>query len=473
MRGTMVRRVGCGLLTAFIAVQATQTCAGAADQAIGLTVAADSITYRTQPGDTLSSIAGRFTSATDNWAQLGKLNGITRNTSIAVGTAIRIPVPLLADVASQAQVVALFGTVSIGTGDGHFSPLQNGSVVTEGGELRTAANSFLTLALPDGSRVSIPSNSHIKIAKLRTARFTKSPRTVITIVSGNVEAQVSPLQQNQGHFEIKSTLATAGVRGTQFRVGVAPNGATHTELLSGVVELSRNGSAEHSTLHKGEGELVSSTGLGAILPLLAAPELSQATLLPGKNSAQFNLAALGGASAYHVQVATDAEGQNTIAEARAGMPRVLVDGISPGAYFVQISAIDQHGLEGYAQRIPVTLARVAQSSPTVVANGVSAPWIDGSDSRQLRLKWRSPQAGEYQVQVAHDIDFSWLKFNASAQRTEISLPRPPFGTYFVRVRRINPDGLVGPYSAVQSIIVTDQWIIPDGEPRVASSSNLH
>ena len=471
MRVTMIRRMRCGLLAAVMAVLAAQSCALAADQAVNITVAADSITYRTQPGDTLSSIANQLTSATSNWAQLGKLNGITRNTSIPVGTAIRIPVPLLADVPSQAQVIALFGTVSASAADGNFSPLKNGSVVTEGSELRTAANSFLTLALPDGSRVSIPSNSQVKFTKLRMTRYTKSPRTEITIVSGKVEAQVSPIEQNLGRFEIKSTLATAGVRGTQFRVGVAPDGVTHTELLAGVVELSRNGGAGRSTLHKGEGALVSRSGVGAIVPLLAAPELDQATLLAGKNTAQFNLAAINGAAAYHVQVATDAEGKNTIAEARASTPRVLVDGMAPGGYFVQTSAIDAQGLEGYAQRVPVALVRAPVSATAGNTSGLSAPWIDGSDSRQLRLKWRSTQTGEYQVQVAHDIDFSWLQFNASAQHPEVSLPRPPFGTYFIRVRRISPEGMVGPYSAVQSIIVTDQWIIPDGEPRVASSSN--
>ncbi len=465
MRVTMVRRMRCGLLAAAMAALAASSFARAADPPGGISVNTDGITYKTHAGDTLSAIAGRLTSSAANWPQLGKFNGIVRDTAIPIGTLLQIPAPLLADEPSQAQVIALFGKVAaIGT-DGKALLLRNGSLLGEGVELQTASNSFVTLALPDVSHLSIPSNSRIKLSRLRMARFTKSPRTEITILRGNVEAHVTPLEKNLGRFEIRSPMATAAVRGTHFRVGILPDGATATELLSGAVEVRQVAGGASTTLLQGQGNLVAATGLAPTVALLAAPELRSQKSVQSGTQTILELTPVAGASAYHLQISSDAEGQNKFAETRSVSPHLRLDDVPEGAYFVRLSAIDAHGLEGFGRLAPVTLVRQS----TAGAAAATAPRIEGSDSRQFRLKWQPAGSGTFNVQVAHDAEFTWLQFNATARQSEISLPRPPFGTYFARVRPIAADGSPGPYSAVQGFIVTDQWIIHDGEPTIATS----
>ena len=80
------------------------------------------------------------------------------------------------------------------------------------------------------------------------------------------------------------------------------------------------------------------------------------------------------------------------------------------------------------------------------------------------LRWPGSANQKYNVQVARDLEFSWLLFSTSVTGNEIKLPRPSFGTYFARVQSVNADGSSNPFSFAQTLIVTDQWIINDGNP---------
>ena len=473
MRLTIVRWVRRGLLTAAVAVLAAAALPGFAETAtgIGISITPAGITYLTRPGDTLSHIAAQLTSASGNWQQIGKLNGISQDTRIAVGTPIRIPTALLADQPSTAAVVTMVGTVHALGPDNKVMLLKEGSRLPEGVELQTAANSFVTLSLPDASRLSIPSNSRVKLSKLRMARFTNSPRTEMTVLRGSVDSSVSPLDQNMGRFEVKTRFATAGVRGTRFRVGILPDGTTATELVSGTVEIQRNGSAQSVLLHAGEGNLVNAAGLGNNVALLEAPVLLEPSVSQADTKTIFNLAVLPGAMKYHLLLATDAAGELPIAETRSTDVHPTLKGIRAGHYFARISAIDAHGLEGHARMAPVTVSAASPAANAI--DTVSAPRVDSSNHRQFRLRWQAPAGSRFNVQVARDANFSWLQFNATADKPELTLPRPPFGTYYARVRVQRADGSAGPYSATQSFIVTDQWIIHDGDPMVAHAEPAH
>jgi hypothetical protein len=66
--------------------------------------------------------------------------------------------------------------------------------------------------------------------------------------------------------------------------------------------------------------------------------------------------------------------------------------------------------------------------------------------------------------VARDPAFSWLIYTSKTTVPEARFPRPPFGTYYARVQINQPDGSASPYSLAQPFVVTDQWIIHDGNP---------
>ncbi|MBI1890148.1 MAG: FecR domain-containing protein [Burkholderiales bacterium] len=424
-----------------------------------ITVNSGSITYVTRAGDTLSSIAKRLTTKPENWLVLSKVNNISADTSIPVGSAITIPANILLDDPSEAKVVALSGSITASNRDGSASLLGLGTKITEGMQIETGNNSFLTLSLPDKSRISLPSNSRVKIALLRTARYIHSPRAELVLVRGKVESKVAPLEQNKGRFEVHTPLAVAGVRGTHFRVGINENG-TGTEVLSGHVDVGQAGKPGALALHPGLGNIIDGKSVGKPVNLLPAPQLVEAPARVGVAAAQMALTPVNGAQAYHVQIATDQDAQNILTETRATGTRLTLDGLPNGDYYARISAIDKHGLEGPASTHAFTLAAALQSR----VNGPAAPYVERSDNRQIYLKWIGASGQKFTVQVARDSNFSWLIYNTKTDVPEARMPRPAFGTYYARVQATNADGRIGPYSAVQSFIVTDQWVMNEVTP---------
>ena len=252
------------------------------------------ITYYAQAGDTLSSIAQQLTTRSGNWVALGKLNRISKDISIPIGTAIVIPADLLPDEPNEARIVAFSGSVSASAANGAAVRIAPGSVLREGASLTTGANSFLTLALADQSRISIPSNSHVGLSRLRMARYTNSPRTEISILQGRVEARVAPLNFNQGRFEVRSPQSVTGVRGTHFRVAVTEERVGHG-VLDGSVALTRPGVTPSLILRQGQGAVISAAGTPTAVDLLPPPQLASAPAADGA-ALRFEVLPVAGAS---------------------------------------------------------------------------------------------------------------------------------------------------------------------------------
>lgn len=432
-----------------------------------VSVQRDGILYVTRAGDTLSSIAKQFTTRQDHWQVLGRLNSIDKDTALAIGTRIRIPADLLQDEPSEAALIALSGSIVASSAQGQSVLLGIGSRITEGMQITTGNNSFLTMLLPDQSRISVPSNSHIRIAKLRTTLYTRSPRTEILLLNGRIESKISPLEQNKGRFEVRTPLAVAGVRGTDFRVAVGNNG-TATAVVSGKVEVGRPSQRGNLLLGAGEGNLTDAKAVGKPVKLLPAPQLAgrPAPLHPA--GARFRLTPVPGAARYHVQVATDQQAQAILMERYASEPQLQFDGLAAGSYFARISAIDKQGLEGLAsiRAFALDAAPAALADPEVP----DALQAGASQTGQLVLRWNAAAGRTFNVQVGRDPAFSWLLYSATSTAPEVHFARPAFGTYYARVQAIKPDGTTGPYSPAQPFVVTDQWIIQDGNPASVSGS---
>ena len=424
-----------------------------------------SIVYATRAGDTLMSIAERFTTRIDNWITLSKVNNIGSDTAIPIGTPITIPADLLQDEPSEARVIALSGSITANSQEGQSLLLALGAKITEGMQIDTGNNSFLTLELPDQSRISLPSNSRIRVAKLRMARYTKSPRTEILLLNGKVESKVAPLEQNKGRFEVRTPMAVAGVRGTQFRVGIGANGMV-TEVLSGKVEVEHQSGRGGQGLHAGQGNVTNMKTIGKPVDLLPTPQLAGAPVRQDQSSAQFVLTPVAGARGYHIQIATDQEAKNILLEGHAKDTRLKLDGLPNGSYYARVSVIDKLGLEGPASTHAFTLGA---AQPAATGPKPAAPTVEAGESRQLALRWTGTPGQQFTVQVARDPAFSWLLYSSKTTTPEARFPRPAFGTYYARVQINNPDGSTSPYSAAQPFVVTDQWIIHDGNPVSAGS----
>lgn len=429
-----------------------------------IAINASGITYYAQPGDTLISIAQRLTTRSGNWITLGKINNINKDSNIPIGTAILIPAELLPDEPSIAIVIALNGTVTATSADGSATAIEIGSKISEGMQINTGANSFLTMSLTDESRVSLPSNSSVLLTRLRKSLHTASPRTEVKLLRGRVVSRVSPLDVNKGRFEVHTPLSVAGVRGTHFRVKLGAQRVT-TEVLEGRVAVGSPQAPGKRMLLDAKGNVITRDNIGLPIDLLPAPQLSSAPYRQD-GAAKFTITPIAGAQAYHVQVAQDGELLHLLAEASSNGSEVVVNNLPEGNYFIRIAALDRSGLEGMPNTLATSIRNQAEAAK--IAPAQAAPSVADSNQKELTLRWPGAAGQKYNVQVARDLDFSWLLFTGSVTGNEIKLPRPPFGTYFARVQSLNADGSSNPFSFAQTLIVTDHWIINDGHPKEAS-----
>ena len=405
------------------------------------------MTYFALEGDTLSSIAKRFTDKSSNWATLGKRNKIANDRAIPVGSAIVIPLELLPEEASVAKVVALAGLSTAKKIDGTETAIALGDILTEGNRISTGKNGFLSIALPDESRISIPSHSQVTLAKLRMTKYTKSPRTEINLMQGRVESKVSPLNSNKGRFEVTSPLAIAGVRGTHFRVEINDDGVAN-EVLSGGVAVGKKEKPNALLLPAGKGNIISGAGVGKAIDLLPAPVLTDNFQLQSKPTIQFSVVKMNGAQAYRAQIASDASAQNILMESRITSDRFKFDGLPDGAYFTRVTAIDTAGLEGLPSIQAFTLkARPeppfnVQPKAKLRAETVNFVWTEAADAMNYRL------------QVATDAEFKHLLIDqADITAVQYSTGKLVNGNYFWRIATIaHKAGLTdqGPFSDTQS-----------------------
>ena len=434
-------------------------CTHAAAQTPGsIAVHPSGIVYYAKAGDTLSAIASAYTTRAANWSTLGSLNHIERDKLIPIGTPISIPADLLQDEADEGKVIARNGTIVATYPDGSQSTLNVGSRIIEGMVLNTGANSFLTIGLPDHSRISIPSNSQARVSLLRKTLYTASPRVEISLEKGRVTSRVSPLQINKGSYKVRTPVSVAGVRGTEFRVRLN-NGDAATEVIDGHVLASVSRENEGKLLDPAQGNFTSRTSSGPALALQPAPQLDG---MPWRQDsrAYFEVIPQKEAAQYQVQLASDADMLDMIAEARGPAHAIILDNIQDGSYFARLSAIDNNGLEGMPRTVAVTIRDRAVATKELPIPG--APFVADSHAPELILRWQGLADTRYHVQVARDLHFSWLTYNSSVTGTEARFPRPAFGTYYARIQAIDADDAI--YSSVQPLIVTDQWIINDGQP---------
>ena len=412
-------------------------------------VGADLVYYALER-DTLMSISKQFTDTTSHWEAIGKRNRIGNERAIPIGSAVIIPAELLAEEAAPARVLALAGIVTATLKNGHEIALNLDSKVSEGTQINTGKNGFVTLALIDDSRVSIPSNSQAILNRLRLTKFTKSPRTETKLLDGRVESQVTKLDANKGRFEVRSKLAIAGVRGTHFRVGVNDNGIAN-EVLEGGVAVGQAEKSNTIILPAGQGNIVTREGVGKPVQLLPAPTLVAGFEVQERPRLNFNVNPVEAASEYRAQISKDAQAQNVLAESVTKDLKFQFSDIDDGDYFIRVTAIDNNRLEGIPSVTPFKVkAKPEPPFPLQPKHKVRTQTVE--------FKWaQSSEAKTYHLQVASDAQFKQIVLDQSnINAPEWSTDKIGVGQYFWRVatvaeRASGPDH--GPFSTPQNFQV--------------------
>lgn len=386
----------------------------------------DVIVYEVKRGDTLFSIGDKYFVRGADYAAVQKTNGIRNDRTIPVGTKIKISRRFLKFQSSVAQLISVRGNVSL-TDRGTQNVATKGGSLGEGAILRTAASSFVTILLENGSRVSLPSNSDLKILRLRRYLIDSSLDYDFEVGRGAARSKVTPLKSANDRYVVKTPKAVSAVRGTEFQSRYdAASGTDFSEVTEGAVAVDMPSNAS-TLVAAGNGLSVNADGAVVHESLLAAADIPAAGRLQKEKIVSFTLPKQAENSAMLVSLAADAGFVDELADTRVNGETAQFENVEDGNYFARFRAVSPSGIEG----IPVTYAFKRR------LNSVSAS--GGKGDFGYSFKWSGQGRGtlRYHFQLFQGkTDGIAMVDEAGLNMQEISISDLPAGDYFWRVASI-------------------------------------
>ena len=489
--------------------------------ACSCSIAADlEVIYTTRAGDTLIGLEKQFLASPFGWQGLRTHNRIGSPMRMPIGTPLRIPESWLRVEPRTARVVALQGEVTL---DGR--PLVIDAKVPAGSVLRTSGEAFVTLVMPDESRLTVQPGSEARLDKVQGFRGFTGQNTQIHLERGRVETSVAAQRGPAARYQIRTPTTLIGVRGTAFRVGSdAVSQAAQAEVTGGEIRMS-GASGEATALPAGYG-LIARPGEAIPAPrvLLPAPLIKDVPTRFERVELHLAFPSVAKAVAYRVQVARDEHFTDVLMTGVYPTASARFSGLPDGRYWLRVRGIDEAGLEGFDASHAFTLN--ARPEPPVAratgngtlawnpaaeatayrlqvahdtafttlvaerdtdaltldpalpagdyqwriasrrANGERGPWSDAHElnirkmpgaasltvyNDRARFAWPGEPGHIYDFQLARDKAFTDLLAEQRIGEPAVTVPLPPAGSYYVRVRATNPDGLAGPWSGIQTL----------------------
>lgn len=412
--------VGAALLVASPA--AAQTRGGAA-----------TIPYVVQTGDTLFDIGAQYLVRTADYRQVQRLNRVADPRRMPAGRTLNIPLRLLKSVPDAAVVANFRGTATL-TQDGRSAALTAGQTLPEGSVIATGANAFVRVALSDGSHVVIPSNSRVRLSRVRRILLNGAVDHEMTVQNGRAESRVTP-RRAPGGFVVRTPVSVSAVRGTDFRVSFdEAAGRSITEVVEGDVRVRPEGDGGEVVITEAEGA-VTTSGEARRVDLLPAPRLTDPDRVQMDGDTAFDIVGLTGADRYRGRLATDAGMVDTFGETVSGPGerRLAFSGIGDGLYFLQLTAVSPEGVEGLPMVYSFVQARNGLS-------GLAASAIGNPLDRRYQFRWEPVGEGEavfrFQLWNEDGKPETPLIDEADLTETQIALTGLPTGGYLWRVQAV-------------------------------------
>jgi hypothetical protein len=407
--------------------------------------------YTLKSGESLFTVGDRYFSSRGDYEHVRAYNRIKNPRSLPPGTVISVPRRYLKTRQLEAQILAFRGNATVEQAGVAAKPVI-GAKVSEGMILQTAEDGFMTLGLSNGSRITIPSKSRIRVAQMREVLLTGSVDFDFTLDQGRAEATVSPLKNKDDRFRLRTPIAVSAVRGTKFRVAYdSPEKPSLTEVTEGGVRVSVAAvkmPAEPPVVPAGFGATASASGAIGTEALLAAPAVLNPGRLQKDANVQITVAPVASATGYHVQLAQDAGFIDMLAAKRSDTPTAAFENIPDGSYFVRAMAIAPSGLEGMSETY--SLRRVL-----TVVGGAAAALEPGV----FQFKWLGQGEGKrsFRFQLLRDPkDTVALVDEVGLADTSIVLKGLAPGTYFwrVAVRQFSSAGVSESWTSPEKVIVS-------------------
>jgi len=430
----------------------------------------DMVTYEVQRGESLYLIAERLLEDAHQWPEVARLNRLSRPSRLQPGQRLLLPASLLKGTAVPAQVEYVRGPVQA---DG--AAVRIGDAVAEGAALEVGAQGFVSLRLHDGSLLQLQSNSRSKLLRLRDLPAGQRRNTLIELDRGRVDATVSP-QTPGSRFQVRTPLATAGVRGTRFGVSVPMEVArTSADVVEGRVDVQTAArTADAAVLvDAGHGAVVRPGAAPTRRPLLPAPDLSGLQERVERVPAQLPLTAMAGAAHYRVEIADD-EAFTRVLWSNEGPLPIVLEGLPDGKYRLRARSSDADGLLG-AESTGRLWIKTTPVPP--LAQAPRPDDIVGPDRVEI-VCTEVPQVGVYRLQVAANPRFDPLLLEEQgSERCRFELRSLPVGELYWRVASLTPeaDGRLerGPFSDPSRFVVVPLPPVPRAEDIVADGHQVH
>ncbi len=366
-------------------------------------------------GDTLASIARTELGKAAYAPGLAELNNLSIGQDLAVGSVIRIPIPMPAS-DEFAEVVFVKGEASLsrqsvfsaqsGNADTNLESqeLTRDSKIVAGDLITTQADGYVSIAFFSGAVINLQPNTRAMLTKLACQDADDRCRIEIDTQSGRVTADINARDQQPLEFKINTPYASAAVRGTIFDI------SANDKLLIGVTEggVAVEAQGENTDLDTGFGVAVA-TGSAAGDPVELSPppvfKRIPARLAIGDTLAWWEIT---GSSAYEATVSNDEAGQQTLTtfsisgnEPAFDLQQSLNQSLESGDYFLSVRAIDAIGLLGFRSKTRITLADIDPSVEPVKTDIAR----DGGGFVVTVVDPPEDAAG-YEIQISADSAFS-------------------------------------------------------------------
>lgn len=397
-RPTMIRStvVALGLTLALgSAPAAAQSASGA-----GSVLRESPLSYLVNTGDTLIDVARKYLRSPDDYRQLQRDNAVANPRRMATGRTLNIDPALLKTRADPALLDSFRGNVRIQRGNATV-PADTGLSLQEGDVISTGQGSFVRIAFSDGTRTVVPSQSRLRLDRLRRFVINDAPDHRLVVEQGRVENSVNA-RQRPGGFRVTTPTAISAVRGTEFRVAYdATSGISATGVLDGAVAVADAADSTSILVPQGQGTAVRpGQGLTAVT-LLSPPVMAEASALQTDETVSIDYSAPADTRIVQGFIASDASLQALVAEVQApnGSPLALDTDLPEGQWFVRLTAISADGLEGRGRTFNFIRAR----------NGIGGLSLSDEmkdNARLFRFQWKAEGEGDasfrFQLTPAND-----------------------------------------------------------------------
>jgi hypothetical protein len=161
--------------------------------------------------------------------------------------------------AATAQAVAITRTegrvLFLKAGSYTWAQVSSGQVLGTGDQLKTATGARATVTFDDGSRVDLNPGSAF------TLKEASPQASEMQLKLGSLRAWISKSLNRR--FQVKTPTAVCSVRGTEFTVDVAPDGATNVQMFGGLLAVADT-KGDEVLLKDAQGIQVTAAGLGTV-----------------------------------------------------------------------------------------------------------------------------------------------------------------------------------------------------------------